>query len=150
MLPYQHAGASLAVSIVYVSGHALILGKMQSIMENVSIILIATLLDVVIDIDHVLWSLALNPKLALKYILRMNYLGLYRQLISPSGYFYQRIIALDKRYSKIFFVLHGIWNCLVGFLIYLLLHDVAPFSSFIPLFWTVLAVHYISDLIYWR
>lgn len=148
-MPHHHAGASFVVSVVYISGRALVLGKAQSFLESVTIILTATILGVVIDADHALWSLVMSPRRCLKYVFTLNVLGLYRELTHPSGYFYERIIVYNKKYPRFFFILHGVWLCLVSLLLYYILRPLPFFKEYLPLFWIVLAVHYISDFIYW-
>ena len=76
MLPQHHFGASLLVAISYISILALICDKVVSWSIAIVSIGSATIAGVLIDIDHLMWALILNPKLTIKYMLSLNFKGL--------------------------------------------------------------------------
>ena len=150
MLPHHHGGASLTISLTYALVSVSAFKKAIPFPHAVLIVLAATAVGVLIDIDHLLWALILDFKSAVGYLIRLNIRGLYRELTNPSGRFYQRIAAYNQKYPRVFFGLHGLWIVLVCLLLRLIKPVLVPLGDYVPLFWLILAVHYLSDLIYWR
>ena len=150
MLPVQHAASSLAVSVIYVGGSTLVLHKTETLVNGVIIIATATILGVLVDIDHLVWALVMNFRMTLSFVFKFNIRGLYRELITPEGYFYRREVAFNEKHPRIFFFFHGTWMCIAGGLLFLALGGTALYRDYLPFLWIVLALHFIADLIYWR
>jgi len=141
MLPQYHLTASFAASVVYISGRMFIFDKVISLSGALVAILAASITGVLIDADHLIWTFFLSPKLTCKYVFTLNFMGLYRDLVSPDGYFHRRVDTCNLRIPNIFFIVHSLWIAIIGVIVYILLPD-----DYALLFVIVLFLHFVLDL----
>jgi hypothetical protein len=109
---------------------------------------------VLVDADHILWAIALDRKLALRYITSVDLKGFYLEFVRREGRFYQYIVKIryEDGHHGIFFYFHAGWLFAIGLALYIILHEhtiLSVASDYFPLFWLILIMHLIMDLIYW-
>jgi hypothetical protein len=148
MLPQEHALLSLFVALLYSSfafsssKESLLSRMKEKIVSTRFVVFIITGMSagVLIDVDHLLWGLALNPSLTLQLVFTFNISGLYAEFLTSSGYFHSYMV----NYLNLLILIHGLWIFLISIISFVLLPRtrLGYCRNMIVL---VLLAHYISD-----
>jgi hypothetical protein len=142
VLPKHHALCSFVVSIIFVA----LTGGFSK--WPIAIFLGLTS-GVLVDIDHLVWVLVLEPQLLVQAIGSLKISALYKQFVDPCGILYQRLVSLNRRHANIVFAIHGFWIIVASMLSPVIL-SFTDLTEYVYLVWLVLFVHFISDVAYWH